>query len=189
MNKLISTFIGFFIILHVSAETIYEPVVITPDVPDVAKMGERDWRLGLGLGQVMPSNLDSTDQVGVSANYLFWNNWYVNAELWYSEWAGVQMRKTETLVTSFGIGYDLFQGAVYIAKGITLPWTAYGQFNMGDQATDGETASYMSGTIGWRLAKDNNYAALEWKRFSIDDDRLEQINSDKGYQWSIQFGR
>lgn len=170
-------------------ELIYKPKVLMPEIPDSAKVEDRNWRVAGYLGQVLPSNLDSTDQLGGSLTYLVSNRWYITTELWYSNWNGQLIESTEAVRVGAGVGVDLLQGAAYVAKGLTLPWTMYGQLSSGTHYMDDESATYYSGVMGWRLTKDNYYAGLEWQAFNIDDQRLQQIKADKGYQWAIQFGR
>jgi len=170
-------------------ELIYQPKVLMPEVPDEIAVEDLNWRLSGFIGQVLPSNLDSTDQVGASLSYLVSNRWYAATELWYSKWGGHRVASFEVTKIGVGLGYDLFQGAAYIAKGLTLPWTMYGQISAGNQYVDDDSGTYYSGALGWRLAKDNYYAGLEWRRFSVDDQRLQQLKTDKGYQWAIQLGR
>jgi hypothetical protein len=170
-------------------ELIYQPKVLMPEIPDAAKVDDRNWRLSGYLGQVLPSNLDSSDQIGGSLSYLVANRWYITTELWYSKWAGQQIETTEAFRAGAGLGFDFLQGAAYVAKGLTLPWTMYGQLSSGSHYMDDDSATYYTGALGWRLANDNYYAGLEWQAFNIDDRRLQQINSDKGYQWAIQLGR
>jgi len=122
-------------------------------------------------------------------SYLVANRWYITTELWYSKWAGQQIETTEAFRAGAGLGFDFLQGAAYVAKGLTLPWTMYGQLSSGSHYMDDDSATYYNGALGWRLANDNYYAGLEWQAFSIDDRRLQQIKADKGYQWAIQLGR
>ena len=170
-------------------ELIYKPKVLMPEIPDSAKVEDRNWRVAGYLGQVLPSNLDSTDQVGASLSYLVSNRWYAATELWYSKWNGHRVNSVGVTKIGLGLGVDLFQGVAYVAKGLTLPWTMYGQVSGGNHHLDDESATYYSGALGWRLAKDNYYAGLEWRRFSVDDQRLQELKTDKGYQWAIQLGR
>jgi len=72
---------------------------------------------------------------------------------------------------------------------LTLPWNVYLELGVGEQLLDQDSGNFTSGAMGWQLSNDNNYAALEWRYFQINDDRLKQIDSAKGYEWSVTFGK
>jgi hypothetical protein len=170
-------------------ELIYKPKVLSPEIDNALDVEEYKWQLGLFAGQSMVENQDHAFSYGISANYLIWQQWYAAGRLSQKELQKTGGIKESAIAWSLGAGYNVLEGAAYITDGVTLPWQMYTEVMVGEQSLDGKSASYVDGAIGWQLNKDNNYAAIEWRYFSVDDKRLQQISSDKGYQWSLEFGR
>lgn len=171
------------------AELIYEPKVLSPVGNKSLAVEEYKWLLGVSAGQSIVENQDHLFTYGISANYLIWQRWYASARISQKEWILDGGEQESAVAWSLGAGYNVLEGAAYIAEGLTLPWQMYAEMMVGEQSLGGKAGSYIDGALGWQLNKDNNYAAIEWRYFSIDDTRLQQINSDKGYQWSLEFGR
>lgn len=170
-------------------ELIYKPKVLSPEVDNALDVEEYKWQLGFLVGQSMVENQDHSFSYGISANYLIWQQWYAAARLSQKELQQGPSKKESAIAWSLGAGYSVLEGAAYITDGLTLPWQMYTELMVGEQILDGKSNSYIDGALGWQLNKDNNYAAIEWRYFSVDDKRLQQIDSDKGYQWSLEFGR
>ena len=170
-------------------ELIYTPQVLSPEVNNALDVDEYKWQVGLFLGQNMPENQSHKLSYGISANYLIWQQWYAAARISQKTFQLAQNSTESAMVWSLGAGYNVLEGAAYIADGLTLPWRMYTEVMMGEQHLDGQGTNYVDGAIGWQLNKDNNYAAIEWRYYSVDDERLQQIDSNKGYQWSLEFGR
>jgi len=170
-------------------ELIYQPKVLTPEKKSNLDVVEYKWLLGISAGQSLIANQDHSFTYAISANYLIWQQWYAAARISQKEWQLSHETSESAIAWSLGAGYSVLEGAAYIADGLTLPWQMYTEVMVGEQALDGSSASYIDGALGWQLHKKNTYAALEWRYFSVDDKRLQQIDSDKGYQWSLEFGR
>ncbi len=170
-------------------ELIYQPKILSPELKSELDVEEFKWLLGLKVGQLLAENSDSSSKFGISANYLIWEQWYANAEIDLNEWQLTPNTTESAIAWSVGAGYSVLQGAAYITDGLTLPWQMYAQLNVGEQSLKQESSTFASGAFGWQLSNDNNYAALEWRYFQINDDRLKQLDSDKGYEWSIIFGK
>ena len=170
-------------------ELIYQPKILSPELKSELDVEEFKWLLGLKVGQLLAENSDSSSKFGISANYLIWEQWYANAEIDLNEWQLTPNTTESAIAWSVGAGYSVLQGAAYITDGLTLPWQMYAQLNVGEQSLKQASSTFASGALGWQLSNDNNYAALEWRHFQINDDRLKQLNSDKGYEWSITFGK
>ena len=171
------------------AELIYEPKILSPEDNNSLEVEEYKWLLGVSLGQSMVENQDHSLVYAISANYLIWQRWYASARVSQKEWLLAGEERKSAIAWSLGAGYNVLEGAAYITEGLTLPWQMYAEIMFGEQSLEGKAENYIDGALGWQLNKDNNYAAIEWRYFSIDDTRLQQINSDKGYQWSLEFGR
>jgi len=175
---------------HADVDTlIYQPKILSPELKSDLDVAEYKWLLGLKLGQMLPENSDSSSKIGFSANYLIWEQWYATAQIDLNEWQLTPNTTESAIAWSVGAGYSVLQGAAYITDGLTLPWQMYAQLNVGEQSLKQASSTFASGALGWQLSNDNNYAALEWRHFQINDDRLKQLNSDKGYEWSITFGK
>jgi hypothetical protein len=170
-------------------DLIYQPKVLSPELKSALDLTERTWQLGLKLGQHLPENQDSSTKFGIAANYLIWDKWYAALRLDLNEWQITPNSTESAIAWSVGAGYSVLQGAAYITDGLTLPWQMYTELNIGEQTLEQVSSNIASGAIGWQLSNDNNYAALEWRYFQIDDTRLKQLDSDKGYEWSITFGK
>jgi hypothetical protein len=170
-------------------ELIYQPKVLSPELKSELDLEEYKWQLGVKLGQLLTGNQDSRAKVGISANYLIWDKWYAAVNLDLNEWQLTPKGTESAIAWSLGAGYSVLQGAAYITDGLTLPWQAYLEFGVGEQILDNKSGNFTSGALGWQLSNNNNYAALEWRYFQINDDRLIQIKSDKGYEWSVTFGK
>ncbi len=191
LNKyfpLIVIFLSFNSLAEVD-ELIYQPKVLSPELKSELDVEEYKWRLGLKIGQLLAENSSSSTKFGVSANYLIWDQWYAAAQIDLNEWQLTPDTTESAIAWSVGAGYSMLQGAAYITDGLTLPWEMYLQLDVGEQTLKQRSSTFASGAIGWQLSNDNNYAALEWRHFQTNDDRLKQIDSDKGYEWSIIFGR
>jgi hypothetical protein len=191
MYKMIAV-VMLLVNVHIQAdevELIYKPKVLSPEIDNVLDVEEYKWQLGLLAGQSLVENQDHSLSYGISVNYLIWQQWYATARLSQKELQLEPGAKESAIAWSLGAGYSVLEGAAYITDGLTLPWQMYTEAMVGEQSLEGKAASYVEGAIGWQLNKDNNYAAIEWRYFSIDDKRLQQIDSDKGYQWSLEFGR
>lgn len=189
--------IGSFIFLLLIAgitqadveELIYQPKVLSPEVKNETDLVEYKWQLGLRLGQLITGNQDSRGKYGISANYLISDKWYSVANIDMNEWQ-IAPGNTELAVAwSIGAGYNVLQGAAYITDSLTLPWNIYVELGVGEQMLDENFGNFTSGAVGWQLSDNDNYAALEWRYFQVNDDRLIKIGSDKGYEWSVTFGR
>jgi len=170
-------------------ELIYQPKILSPELKSDLDVDEHKWLLGLKIGQLLAENSDSSSKFGVSANYLVWEQWYAAAQIDLNEWQLTPNTTESAIAWSVGAGYSVLQGAAYITDGLTLPWQMYAQLNVGEQTLKQKSSNFASGALGWQLSNDNNYAALEWRHFQINDDRLKQLDSDKGYEWSIIFGK
>ncbi len=170
-------------------ELIYQPKILSPELKSDLDVEEYKWLLGLKLGQLLAENSDSSSKLGISANYLIWEQWYATAQIDLNEWQLTPNTTESAIAWSVGAGYSVLQGAAYITDGLTLPWQMYAQLNVGEQLLKQSSSTFASGALGWQLSNDNNYAALEWRHFQINDDRLKQLDSDKGYEWSITFGK
>jgi hypothetical protein len=170
-------------------ELIYQPKVLSPELKSELDVEEYKWRLGLKIGQMLAENSASSSKFGVSANYLVWDQWYASAQIDLNEWQITPNTTDSAMAWSLGAGYSMLQGAAYITDGLTLPWQMYLQLDVGEQTLRQKSSTFASGAIGWQLSNDKNYAALEWRHFQTNDDRLKQLDSDKGYEWSIIFGR
>jgi hypothetical protein len=170
-------------------ELIYQPRVLSPELKSDLDLPEYKWQLGLKLGQLITGNQDSRGKYGVSVNYLIWDKWYSVVNIDVNEWQLTPETTELAIAWSLGAGYALLQGAAYIADDLTLPWEVYVELGAGEQILDQDSGNFISGALGWQLSNDNNYAALEWRYFQVNDDRLIQIGSDKGYEWSVTFGR
>jgi len=170
-------------------ELIYQPQILSPELKSDLDVEEYKWLLGLKLGQLLPENSDSSSKLGISANYLIWEQWYATAQIDLNNWQLTPNTTESAIAWSVGAGYSVLQGAAYITDGLTLPWQMYAQLNVGEQLLKQSSSTFASGALGWQLSNDNNYAALEWRHFQINDDRLKQLDSDKGYEWSITFGK
>ena len=170
-------------------ELIYQPKVLTPKKTSSLDVEEYEWLLGGSLGQSLIESQTHSFTYAISANYLIWQQWYAAARISQKEWQLNNETSKSAIAWSVGAGYSVLEGAAYISDGLTLPWQMYTEVMVGEQVLDGSSASYVDGALGWQLYKNNIYAALEWRYFSVDDKRLQQIDSDKGYQWSIEFGR
>lgn len=178
--------------VYAKAETkalIYQPKILSPELKSDMDLKELKWQLGLTLGQVLPTSQNSSNKLGISANYLIWDKWYAAGNIGLSEWQITPKTTESAIAWSLGAGYSVLQGAAYITEGLTLPWQAYLELGIGEQVLDQTTSNLAFAALGWQLSNNNNYAALEWRYFQINDDRLKQINSDKGYEWSITFGK
>jgi hypothetical protein len=187
-------YLGLLLLITTSVQAevdglIYQPKVLSPELKSDMDLAEYKWRLGLKLGQMLPANQSSSGKVGISANYLIWDKWYAAANVDLNEWQITPKTTESAIAWSLGAGYSVLQGAAYITDGLTLPWQLYLELGVGEQMLDQASSSFATGAIGWQLSNDNNYAALEWRYFQINDDRLQQIESDKGYEWSITFGK
>lgn len=170
-------------------ELIYQPKILSPELKSDLDVDEHKWLLGLKIGQLLAENSGSSSKFGVSANYLVWEQWYAAAQIDLNEWQLTPNTTESAIAWSVGAGYSVLQGAAYITDGLTLPWQMYAQLNVGEQTLKQKSSNFASGALGWQLSNDNNYAALEWRHFQINDDRLKQLDSDKGYEWSINFGK
>lgn len=170
-------------------ELIYQPKILSPELKSDLDVDEHKWLLGLKIGQMLAENSGSSSKFGVSANYLVWEQWYAAAQIDLNEWQLTPNTTESAIAWSVGAGYSVLQGAAYITDGLTLPWQMYAQLNVGEQILKQKSSTFASGALGWQLSNDNNYAALEWRHFQINDDRLKQLDSDKGYEWSIIFGK
>lgn len=170
-------------------ELIYQPKILSPELKSDLDVEEYKWLLGLKLGQLLAENSDSSSKLGISANYLIWEQWYATAQIDLNNWQLTPNTTESAIAWSVGAGYSVLQGAAYITDGLTLPWQMYAQLNVGEQLLKQSSSTFASGALGWQLSNDNNYAALEWRHFQINDDRLKQLDSDKGYEWSITFGK
>jgi hypothetical protein len=187
-------YLGLLLLITTSVQAevvglIYQPKVLSPELKSDMDLAEYKWQLGLTLGQMLPANQNSSGKIGISANYLIWDKWYAAANIDVNEWQITPKTTESAIAWSLGAGYSVLQGAAYITDGLTLPWQLYLEMGVGEQMLDHASSSFATGAIGWQLSNDNNYAALEWRYFQINDDRLQQIESDKGYQWSITFGK
>lgn len=187
-------YLGLLLLITTSVQAevdglIYQPKVLSPELKSDMDLAEYKWQLGLKLGQMLPANQSSSGKVGISANYLIWDKWYAAANIDLNEWQITPKTTESAIAWSLGAGYSVLQGAAYITDGLTLPWQLYLELGVGEQMLDQASSSFATGAIGWQLSNDNNYAALEWRYFQINDDRLQQIESDKGYEWSITFGK
>jgi hypothetical protein len=187
-------YLGLLLLITTSVQAevdglIYQPKVLSPELKSDMDLAEYKWQLGLKLGQMLPANQSSSGKVGISANYLIWDKWYAAANVDLNEWQITPKTTESAIAWSLGAGYSVLQGAAYITDGLTLPWQLYLELGVGEQMLDQASSSFATGAIGWQLSNDNNYAALEWRYFQINDDRLQQIESDKGYEWSITFGK
>jgi len=192
MRKILTMMLLVFSAGHVFAadpELIYQPKVLIPEKKSNLDVVEYQWLLGISAGQTLVENQDHSFTYAISANYLIWQQWYAAAQLSQKEWQLSHETSKSAMVWSVGAGYSVLEGSAYITDGLTLPWQMYTEVMVGEQALGGSSASYVDGALGWQLHKNNTYAALEWRYFSIDDERLQQIDSDKGYQWSLEFGR
>jgi len=170
-------------------DLIYQPKVLSPELKSDMDLEEYKWQLGLKFGQMLPANQDGSGKFGISANYLIWDKWYAAVNLDLNEWQITPKTTESAIAWSVGAGYSVLQGAAYITDGLTLPWDIYLELGVGEQLLDQDSGNFASGAMGWQLSNDNNYAALEWRYFQINDDRLKQIDSAKGYEWSVTFGR
>jgi hypothetical protein len=170
-------------------ELIYQPRVLSPELKSELDLTENKWQLGLKLGQSLPENQDASSKVGIAVNYLIWDKWYAVAHIDLNEWQITPNSTESAIAWSVGAGYSVLQGAAYIIEGLTLPWQMYTELNVGEQILDQVSSNIASGAIGWQLSNDKNYAALEWRYFQINDNRLKKLDSDKGYEWSITFGK
>jgi hypothetical protein len=170
-------------------DLIYQPKVLSPELKSDMDLEEYKWQLGLKLGQLLPANQESSGKYGISANYLIWDKWYAAVNVDVNEWQITPKTTESAIAWSFGAGYSVLQGAAYITDGLTLPWQVYLELGVGEQILDQYSGNFTSGAMGWQLSNNNNYAALEWRYFQINDDRLKQIDSDKGYEWSVTFGK
>lgn len=191
MYKIMAAFL-WLAFAHVHAnegELIYKPKVLSPEVNNALDVDEYQWQLGLFAGQSMAENQNHALNYGISANYLIWQQWYAAARVSQNTFQLSQGSTESSIAWSLGAGYHVLEGAAYIANGLTLPWRMYAELMLGEQSLDGKPSNYVDGAIGWQLNKDNNYAAIEWRYFRVDDEQLRQIDSNKGYQWSLEFGR
>lgn len=168
---------------------IYQPKVLSPELKSDLDVTEYKWLLGIKLGQLLPEYSPSTHSIGISANYLIDDRWYAAVQLDVNEWQLTPDSTKSAIAWSVGTGYSILQGAAYITEGLTLPWQAYVQLNVGEQVLKSVSSTFASGALGWQLSNDNNFAAIEWRHFQFNDDRLKQLGSDRGYEWSIKFGR
>lgn len=172
-----------------SEELIYQPKVLSPELKSDLDVEEYKWLLGVKLGQLLPENTESQHTLGVSANYLVWDKWYAAAQVDVNEWQLTPNSTESAIAWSAGAGYSVLQGAAYITDGLTLPWQMYAQLNAGEQFLKSTSSTFVSAALGWQLSNDKNFAAIEWRHFQFNDDRLKQLGSDRGYEWSIKFGR
>jgi hypothetical protein len=170
-------------------DLIYQPKVLSPELKSDMDLEEHRWQLGLKLGQMLPANQNSSSKVGISANYLIWDKWYAAFNVDMNEWQLTPKATESAIAWSLGAGYSVLQGAAYITDGLTLPWQLYLELGVGEHVLDQASSNFATSAMGWQLSNDNNYAALEWRYFQINDERLQQIDSDKGYEWSITFGK
>lgn len=170
-------------------ELIYQPKVLSPEVTSDLDLPEYRLQLGLKLGQLIAGNQDSRIKYGASVNYLIWDKWYSVVNVDVNEWQIAPGTTELAMAWSVGAGYTVLQGAAYIADGLTLPWSIYMELGVGEQILDQNSGNLVSSALGWQLSDDDNYAALEWRYFQINDERLIQIGSDKGYEWSVTFGK
>jgi hypothetical protein len=168
---------------------IYQPKVLSPELKSEMDLEEYKWQVGVKLGQLLPENHNNSGKLGISANYLVWDKWYAAINLDLNEWQLTPNATESAIAWSLGAGYSMLQGAAYITDGLTLPWQMYFELGVGEQILDQDSGNFTSGALGWQLSNNNNYAALEWRYFQINDDRLIQIKSDKGYEWSVTFGK
>ena len=170
-------------------DLIYQPKVLSPELKSDMDLEEYKWQVDLKLGQMLAANQNSINKIGISANYLIWDKWYAAASLDVNKWQITPKTTKSAIAWSLGAGYSVLQGAAYITDGLTLPWQLYLELGVGEQVLDQATSNFASGAIGWQLSNDNNYVALEWRYFQINDERLKQLSSDKGYEWSISLGK
>jgi hypothetical protein len=170
-------------------ELIYQPRILSPELKSELDLTENNWQLGLKLGQSLAENQDVSSNMGIAANYLIWDKWYAAVHLDFKKWQITPDVTESAIAWSVGAGYSVLQGAAYITEGLTLPWQMYAELNVGEQVLDQVSSNIASGAIGWQLSDDNNYAALEWRYFQMNDNRLKQLDSDKGYECSITFGK
>ncbi len=168
---------------------IYQPKVLSPELKSDLDVTEYKWLIGFKVGQLLPEYSESKGSIGISANYLVWDKWYAAAQLDVNEWQLTPNSTKSAIAWSAGAGYSILQGAAYITDGLTLPWQVYVQLNMGEQILKSVSSTFASGALGWQLSNDNNFAAIEWRHFQFNDARLKQLGSDRGYEWSIKFGR
>lgn len=170
-------------------ELIYQPKILAPELKSELDVEEYEWLVGLKMGQLLAENTHASAKYGMSASYLVWDQWYANAQLELNNWQLTPNSTESAIAWSVGAGYSMLQGAAYITNGLTLPWQMYAQLNVGEQVLKQKSSTFASSALGWQLSNDNNYAALEWRYFHLNDDRLRQLDSNKGYEWSIIFGR
>jgi hypothetical protein len=175
--------------VHAEIDTlIYQPKILSPELKSDLDVDEHEWLLGLKIGQMLAENSGATSKFGVSANYLVAEQWYAVLQLDLNEWQLTPSTTESAIAWSVGAGYSVLQGAAYITDGLTLPWQLYAQLNVGEQTLNRMSSTFASGAVGWQFSNDNNYTAFEWRHFQINDDRLKQLDSNKGYEWSIIFG-
>lgn len=170
-------------------ELIYQPKVLSPELESDLDVEEQKWLLGMRLGQILPENSTAKGKIGASVDYLIWDKWYAAAEIDLNEWQLAPGSTKSAIAWSVGAGYSVLQGAAYITDGLTLPWQMYLQANTGEQVLKSVSSTFASGSMGWQLSKDNNFAAIEWRYFQFNDERLKQLGTDRGYEWSLNFGR
>lgn len=170
-------------------ELIYQPKVLSPEFKSDLDLPEYNWQLGLKLGQLITGNQDSRGKYGVSVNYLILDKWYSVVNVDVNEWQITPEATELAIAWSLGAGYTVLQGAANISDGLTLPWDVYVEFGGGEQILGQKSGGFLAGALGWQLSDNDNYAALEWRYFQVNDERLVQIGSNKGYEWSVTFGR
>jgi hypothetical protein len=186
--------ISFLLLIATSVQAevddlIYQPKVLSPELKSDMDLEEYRWQLGVKLGQLLPAHQNSSSKVGISANYLIWDKWYAAVNVDLNEWQLTPKATESAIAWSLGAGYSVLQGAAYITDGLTLPWQLYLELGVGEHVLDQASSNFATSAMGWQLSNDNNYAALEWRYFQINDERLQQIDSNKGYEWSITFGK
>ena len=184
--RVVILFFVFILAAEAEEPLIYQPILLSPEF-DYEEDEQANWMLGLSLGRHLPEYLHSGPRTAILANYLIWNRWYVNAEIWQSDWYALETEVLRATGGSIGVGFHLLEGAAYVSQGTVLPWVLYTQANAGQQSLKNRPGAYVSGALGWQVSMDEYYGGLEFRRFGVDSDMLRL--PDRGYQWSVIVGK
>lgn len=182
----------------VAAEAeVYRPQLKTNGLKDMKSIGVQHGMLGAAYASTLSSNNEVQAGVLMNARYFAGERWYVLGELQIGTFSTSEVvvdgevlrdEKEDALRYAFGAGYAILQGSASTSGQYAIPWAIAAELAAGEQYSGETSGQYTSMGLSVQFHGPRVWTAIGGREFSIADERLKELGSDRGMQWDISLG-
>lgn len=177
--------------------SVYRPQLKSNGLKSMKSVGVQHGMLGAAYASTLTSNNEVQAGVMMNTRYFAGERWYVLGELQIGEFSSsavvvdgevLREEKEDALRYAFGAGYAILQGSASTSGQYAIPWAIAAELAAGEQYSGATSGQYTALGLSVQFHGPRVWTALGVREFSIADERLKTLGSDRGMQWDISLG-